>query len=57
MIQTGPITGGLFLEDEIAFIGPGVEFLPDHDQRAVLAGGATWMHARSGFTASAAARY
>ena len=57
VIQTGPITGGLFLEDEIAFIGPGVEFLPDHDQRAVLAGGATWVHARSGFTASAAARY
>ena len=57
VIQTGPITGGLFLEDEIAFIGPGVEFLPDHDQRGVLAGGATWLHARSGFTASAAARY
>lgn len=57
VVQTGPITGGLFLEDEIADIGPGVEFLPDHDQRVAVAGGATWEHARSGFTASAAARY
>jgi outer membrane receptor for Fe3+-dicitrate len=34
-----------------------VEFLPDHDQRTVLAGGTTWAHPRSGFMASAAARY
>jgi outer membrane receptor protein involved in Fe transport len=57
VIQTGPVTGGLFLEDEIASIGPGVEFLPDHDQRAVLAGGLTWEHRGSGFSASTAARY
>ncbi len=57
VIQTGPVTGGLFLEDEIADIGPGVEFLPDHDQRIALAGGATWEHAGSGLTASLAARY
>jgi outer membrane receptor protein involved in Fe transport len=57
VIQTGPVTGGLFLEDEIADIGPGVEFLPDHDQRVALAGGVTWEHARSGLTLSAAARY
>ena len=42
VIQTAPITGGLFLEDEIADIEPGEEFLPDHDQRVALAGGATW---------------
>jgi outer membrane receptor protein involved in Fe transport len=33
VIQTGPITGGLFLEDEVEELGPGVEFFPDHDQR------------------------
>lgn len=57
VIQTGPITGGVFLEDEIADIGPGVEFLPDHDQRVAIAGGATWDHATSGFTASLVSRY
>ncbi len=36
--QTGPITGGLFLEDDVADIGPGVEFTPDHDQRVVALG-------------------
>ncbi len=57
VIQTGPVTGGLFLEDEIAFIGSGVEFVPDHDQRVVLAGGLTWEHLRSGFSASTTVRY
>jgi outer membrane receptor protein involved in Fe transport len=57
VIQTGPVTGGLFLEDEIADIGPGVEFLPDHDQRVAIAGGVTWEHARSGLTTSLATRY
>jgi outer membrane receptor protein involved in Fe transport len=57
VIQTAPITGGLFLEDEIADIEPGEEFLPDHDQRVALAGGATWDHDASGFTLSASARY
>ena len=44
VIQTGPITGGLFLEDEIGELGPGVEFVPDHDQRLVLGGGVNWEH-------------
>jgi len=57
VIQTGPVTGGLFLEDDIPDLGPGVEFLPDHDQRVAMAGGVTWEHARSGLTASVAARY
>ena len=57
VVQTAPITGGLFLEDEIAFIEPGEEFQPDHDQRVTMAGGATWEHSSSGFTVSAAARY
>jgi outer membrane receptor protein involved in Fe transport len=51
------VTGGLFLEDDIPDLGPGVEFVPDHDQRVALAGGATWEHEPSGFTASLAARY
>jgi outer membrane receptor protein involved in Fe transport len=54
--QTGPITGGLFLEDDVADIGPGVEFVPDHDQRVVASGGLTWTGGR-GVTLSAAARY
>jgi outer membrane receptor for ferrienterochelin and colicin len=57
VIQTAPITGGLFLEDEIADLEPGEEFLPDHDQRVALAGGATWNHDASGATLSAAVRY
>ena len=57
VVQTAPITGGLFLEDDIASIEPGEEFLPDHDQRVTVAGGATWEHGSSGFTVSGSARY
>ena len=35
VVQYGPITGGLFLEDEVIEIGPGTAFTPDHDQRNV----------------------
>jgi len=45
--QVGPITGGLFLEDDVADIGPGVAFTPDHDQRVVASGGLTWSGARA----------
>jgi outer membrane receptor protein involved in Fe transport len=31
--QFGPVTGGLFLEDEVAEIQDGTKFTPDHDQR------------------------
>jgi hypothetical protein len=55
--QTGPINGGLFLEDEIADLGDGVEFIPDHDQRLVAGGGVSWKHAKSGGAISAAVRY
>jgi outer membrane receptor protein involved in Fe transport len=57
VIQTGPITGGLFLEDEVEAIGPGVEFVPDHDQRVSAGGGVTWDHARSGAAVSMTIRY
>jgi outer membrane receptor protein involved in Fe transport len=54
--QTGPITGGLFLEDDVADIGPGTEFVPDHDQRYVASGGVTWTGAGR-LTLSGVARY
>jgi outer membrane receptor protein involved in Fe transport len=57
VVQTGPITGGLFLEDEVEEIGPGVEFFPDHDQRLTAGGGLTWDHASSGAAISLALRY
>ncbi len=57
VVQTGPINGGLFLEDEVEEIGPGVEFSPDHDQRMTAAGGLTWEHARSGAAVSVTTRY
>jgi outer membrane receptor protein involved in Fe transport len=49
--QVGPITGGVFLEDDVADIGPGVEFTPDHDQRAVASGGLTWTGSRASLSA------
>jgi hypothetical protein len=57
VVQRGPITGGLFLEDDIAELGNGEAFTPDHDQRLVLGGGVSWMHERSGATLSLAGRY
>jgi hypothetical protein len=54
--QTGPITGGLFIEDDVADIGPGEQFVPDHDQRVVTGAGVTWTGHR-GITLTAAARY
>jgi hypothetical protein len=57
VVQTGPINGGLFLEDEVEEIGPGVDFTPDHDQRVTTGAGVTWEHARSRMTVSLTARY
>ena len=39
VVQFGPVTGGLFLEDEVIEIADGTEFTPDHDQRHVAAFG------------------
>jgi hypothetical protein len=55
--QVGPITGGLFLEDDIGDIGPGTRFTPDHDQRNVGAAGVTYEHEGGGFWAALSARY
>ena len=56
VIQTGPITGGLFLED-VADIGAGVDFVPDHDQRHAVASGITYEHAPTGISLSLTGRY
>lgn len=57
IVQFGPITGGLFLEDDIIDIGPGTAFTPDHDQRHVAAAGGMFDSERSGLSASVTARY
>jgi outer membrane receptor protein involved in Fe transport len=54
--QEGPINGGLFLEDDIAEIGPGTRFTPDHDQRHVASGGLTWQPGQRGLVAALTAR-
>jgi len=55
--QTGPINGGLFLEEEILEIGPGTRFIPDHDQRNTGAFGLTFQHQDRGFWASLYGRH
>ncbi|MEZ5293741.1 MAG: TonB-dependent receptor [Vicinamibacterales bacterium] len=55
--QEGPITGGLFLEDDLDDIGEGVVFTPDHDQRHVGALTVTWVQPVGRWSASAQARY
>jgi hypothetical protein len=55
--QTGPITGGLFLEDGIGDVGPGTRFTPDHDQRHVGSAGVTYEHEPRGFWVALSARY
>ena len=56
VVQYGPVTGGLFLEDEVIEIADGTAFTPDHDQRNVGAFGMTY-DAPSGFWASFGGRY
>jgi hypothetical protein len=53
--QYGPITGGLFLEDDFLDIGPGTKFTPDHDQRHVGLLGLSYQ--RGSFWVSATGRY
>jgi hypothetical protein len=57
VVQFGPITGGLFLEDEVIEIGPGTAFTPDHDQRNVGAFGVSFDDENRGFWASVTGRY
>ena len=55
--QRGPLTGGLFLEDEVAEIADGEEFIPDHDQAVVASGGVMWTHPSRPASVSLAVRY
>ena len=55
--QHGPITGGLFLEDEIALLGSGEAFIPDHDQPVIVSAGVAWTPARSGVSVSLSLRH
>ena len=41
--QAGPITGGLFLEDEVVEVAGGERFTPDHDQRNVGSAGVSFV--------------
>ncbi len=53
--QAGPITGGLFLEDEVAEIAGGERFIPDHDQRNTGAAGLSFV--ARGTSVAVTARY
>jgi len=57
VVNFGPVTGGLFLEDEVIEIAEGTRFIPDHDQRHVAAFGATFDHPSGRFWASFGGRY
>ena len=57
VVQFGPVTGGLFLEEEVIQIGPGTAFTPDHDQRNVGAFGVNYESGRTGSSLSFTGRY
>jgi hypothetical protein len=57
VVQFGPVTGGLFLEDEVIEIADDTEFTPDHDQRHVAAFGVSYDNAPRGFWTSFTGRY
>lgn len=55
--QFGPVTGGLFLEDEVAAIQDGTEFTPDHDQRHGLVVAASYGNGRQPWRVAGSFRY
>jgi len=55
--QFGPMTGGLFLDEEIAEIQDGTRFIPDHDQRHGVWASAGYNNERRGWRVSATFRY
>ena len=57
VVNFGPVTGGLFLEDEVIEIADGTQFTPDHDQRHVAAFGASYDRPGGGFWTSFGGRY
>ncbi|MEO7270653.1 MAG: TonB-dependent receptor [Vicinamibacterales bacterium] len=57
VVQFGPVTGGLFLEDEVAAIQDGTRFIPDHDQRHALSSSVSYANAPRRLRASGTFRY
>lgn len=55
--QFGPVTGGLFLEDEYLEIRDGTRFIPDHDQRHGFGASVTFADATRHWRASASVRH
>jgi outer membrane receptor for ferric coprogen and ferric-rhodotorulic acid len=55
--QFGPITGGLFLEDDYLEIRDGTPFTPDHDQRHGVHGSATYSDEHRRWRISGVIRY
>jgi hypothetical protein len=57
VLETGPINGGLFLSDNALNIGPGTNFVPDHDQRNVGDIAITHNYGQHGLWTTVTARY
>jgi len=55
--QFGPVTGGLFLEDEYLEIRDGTRFIPDHDQRHAFGGSVTYADEARQWRVTAGLRY
>ncbi len=55
--QFGPVTGGLFLEDEYLEIRDGTRFIPDHDQRHAFGGSVTYVDEPRQWRVTAGVRY
>jgi hypothetical protein len=55
--QFGPVTGGLFLEDEVAEIQDGTKFIPDHDQRHGVFATTSYNDAGHGWRVTGTFRY
>jgi outer membrane receptor protein involved in Fe transport len=55
--QYGPVTGGVFLEDEVAEIQDGTKFIPDHDQRHGVFALASYSDDARGWRVSGTFRY
>jgi hypothetical protein len=57
ILQTGPLNGGLFLTNEFIEIGPGVQFIPDQDQRNTGAFGVVYQHHKRGLLLALTGRH
>jgi len=57
VVQFAPVTGGLFLEDDLLTLAPGEEFTPDHDQRHALFATTSYQDETRGWRVSAAFKY